>query len=145
ARLGQPRRARGDHRSAGPGGALRRGADGGGSGAPVRAHGGAVARARLGRIRRGGGADVSEVQAVHTAFDAPQRELGCEFMEWEGWLWPNHFGDPVAEHRAVREGVGVWDESPLRKWDFRGRDALRAADRIFTNDMLGLAPGQVRY
>jgi aminomethyltransferase len=82
---------------------------------------------------------------IHTAFDAPQRELGCEFMDWEGWLWPNHFGDPAAEHRAVREGVGVWDESPLRKWDFRGRDALRAADRIFTNDMLGLARGQIRY
>jgi glycine cleavage system T protein (aminomethyltransferase) len=82
---------------------------------------------------------------IHTAFDAPQRELGCEFMDWEGWLWPNHFGDPVAEHRAVREGAGVWDESPLRKWDFRGRDALRAADRIFTNDMLGLERGQIRY
>jgi len=82
---------------------------------------------------------------IHTAFDAPQRELGCEFMDWEGWLWPNHFGDPAAEHRAVRESVGVWDESPLRKWDFRGRDALRAADRIFTNDMLGLARGQIRY
>jgi aminomethyltransferase len=84
-------------------------------------------------------------EAVHTAFDAPQRALGCEFMDWEGWLWPNHFGDPVGEHRAVRERVGVWDESPLRKWDFRGRDALRAADRIFTNDMLGLQRGQVRY
>jgi aminomethyltransferase len=82
---------------------------------------------------------------IHTAFDASQRELGCEFMDWEGWLWPNHFGDPVAEHRAVREGVGVWDESPLRKWDFRGRDALHAADRIFTNDMLGLERGQIRY
>ena len=82
---------------------------------------------------------------IHTAFDAPQRELGCEFMDWEGWLWPNHFGDPAAEHRAVRESVGVWDESPLRKWDFRGRDALRAADRIFTNDMLGLERGQIRY
>jgi aminomethyltransferase len=82
---------------------------------------------------------------VHTAFDASQRELGCEFTDWEGWLWPNHFGDPAAEHRAVREGVGIWDESPLRKWDFRGPDALRAADRIFTNDMLGLERGQIRY
>jgi len=82
---------------------------------------------------------------VRTAFDTVQRELGCEFMDWEGWLWPNHFGDSGAEHRAVREGVGVWDESPLRKWEFRGPDALRAADRIFTNDMLGLAVGQVRY
>jgi aminomethyltransferase len=84
-------------------------------------------------------------EGVRTAFDEPQRTRGCEFMEWEGWLWPNHFGDPVGEHRAVRERVGVWDESPLRKWDFRGRDALRAADRIFTNDMLGLQRGQVRY
>jgi aminomethyltransferase len=82
---------------------------------------------------------------VRTAFDAPQRELDCEFMDWEGWSWPSDFGDPVAEHRAVREDVGVWDESPLRKWDFRGRDALAAADRIFTNDMLGLQVGQVRY
>jgi aminomethyltransferase len=84
-------------------------------------------------------------EITRTAFDAPQRELGCEFMDWEGWLWPNHFGDPVAEHRTVRDGVGVWDESPLRKWDFRGPDALRAADRIFTNDMLGLQVGQIRY
>ena len=85
------------------------------------------------------------VEVVQTAFDEPQRALECEFMDWEGWLWPNHFGDPVAEHRAVREAVGIWDASPLRKWDFRGADALRAADRIFTNDMLGLATGQVRY
>lgn len=82
---------------------------------------------------------------IRTAFDEPERALGCEFMEWEGWQWPNHFGDPVAEHHAVRNDVGVWDESPLRKWDFRGPDALRAADRIFTNDMLGLATGQIRY
>ena len=82
---------------------------------------------------------------IRTAFDEPERALGCEFMEWEGWQWPNHFGDPVAEHEAVRNDVGVWDESPLRKWDFRGPDALRAADRIFTNDMSGLAAGQIRY
>jgi aminomethyltransferase len=84
-------------------------------------------------------------EPTKTAFDAPQRELGCEFMDWEGWLWPNHFGDAAVEHRAVRQGVGVWDESPLRKWDFRGPEALLAADRIFTNDMLGLARGQIRY
>ena len=66
-------------------------------------------------------------------------------MEWEGWHWTTDFGDAVAEHNAVRQDVGVWDESPLRKWDFSGPDALVAADRIFTNDMLGLEIGQVRY
>ena len=82
---------------------------------------------------------------IRTAFDRVQREAGCEFMDWEGWYWPSTFGDAHGEHQAVREDVGVWDESPLRKWDFRGADALAAADRIFTNDMLGLEVGQVRY
>lgn len=82
---------------------------------------------------------------IRTAFDKPQRELGGELMEWEGWYWPNTFGDPVAEHHAIRNDVGVWDASPLRKWLFEGRDALAAADRVFTNDMLSLEVGQVRY
>ena len=38
---------------------------------------------------------------IRTAFDEPQRGLGCEFMEWEGWLWPNHFGDSLAEPLAA--------------------------------------------
>jgi aminomethyltransferase len=88
---------------------------------------------------------MSDTGIVRTAFDEVQQRMGVELMDWEGWYWPNHFGDAVAEHNTVREHVGVWDESPLRKWDFNGPDALAAADRIFTNDMLGLEIGQVRY
>lgn len=84
-------------------------------------------------------------EIIRTAFDAPQRAMGGDLVDWEGWYWPNHFGDPVAEHHAIRNDVGVWDASPLRKWGFAGPDALRAADRIFTNDMLSLEVGQVRY
>ena len=84
-------------------------------------------------------------EIIRTAFDRVQRAMGGELMDWEGWYWPNHFGDPIAEHHAVRNDVGVWDASPLRKWGFNGPDALAAADRIFTNDMLSLEVGQVRY
>ena len=70
---------------------------------------------------------------------------GAEFVEWEGRLWADHFGDPRREHHAVRRDVGIWDVSPLRKWEFRGPDALRAADRIFTPDLRHLEPGQIRY
>ena len=45
----------------------------------------------------------------------------------------------------MRETVGVWDESPLQKWAFRGKDALAAADYCFTSDMAALQIGQVRY
>lgn len=82
---------------------------------------------------------------ISTAFDASQRALGGDLVDWEGWYWPNHFGDPTAEHHAVRNAVGVWDASPLRKWLFRGPEALRAADHAFTNDMASLDVGQVRY
>ena len=75
---------------------------------------------------------------IRTAFDRVQRELGGELMDWEGWYWPNHFGDPLAEHHAVRSDVGVWDASPLRKWRFQGPDAAAAAYRIFTGDMIAL-------
>ena len=82
---------------------------------------------------------------LRTGFDAIQRRLGGTFGEFEGWEWISDFGDPIAEHHAVREAVGVWDESPLRKWFFKGKDAIAAADYIFTSDMAGLAVGQARY
>jgi glycine cleavage system T protein len=81
-----------------------------------------------------------------TAFDRPQRAIGVvQHLDREGWYWPKHFGDPVGEHHAVRNGVGVWDASPLRKLVLSGPDAVEAVDRIFTNDMQSLEIGQVRY
>jgi len=80
-----------------------------------------------------------------TAFNDVQVEAGATWTDWEGWAWAADFGDPVAEHQATRTACNVWDESPLRKWDMRGRDVLALADALFTNDMAGLEIGQVRY
>jgi aminomethyltransferase len=66
-------------------------------------------------------------------------------VEEAGWLWVTNFGDPGAEYRAVREGVGMWDLSPLNKWEFRGPDAVEAVQRMHTNDVLGMRVGHVRY
>jgi aminomethyltransferase len=83
--------------------------------------------------------------SVRSPIHAAQERMGATFDDWDGWLWTTGFGDRDGEYRAVREGVGAWDVSALIKWDFRGRDALVAADRLLTNDVLGLADGQVRY
>jgi aminomethyltransferase len=80
-----------------------------------------------------------------TAFDAIQRRMGGTFAEWEGWDWISDFGDPINEHHAVRETVGIWDESPLQKWIFRGPDALKAVDWCMANDMASMQVGQARY
>lgn len=80
-----------------------------------------------------------------TAFDAFQREAGATWTDWEGWAWAADFGDVTSEHQATRTACSVWDESPLRKWDLRGPDAVALADVLFTNDMAALEIGQVRY
>ena len=80
-----------------------------------------------------------------TAFDAVQRDAGASWTDWEGWAWAADFGDAEAEHVATRTACNIWDESPLRKWDMRGKDALALADLLFTNDMAALELGQVRY
>ncbi|UGS34207.1 Aminomethyltransferase [Capillimicrobium parvum] len=88
---------------------------------------------------------MSTTELHKTAFDAVQREETDSWTDWEGWAWAADFGDPVAEHHATRNACNMWDESALRKWDIRGRDALALADAVFTNDMAALEIGQVRY
>ncbi len=86
-----------------------------------------------------------EEEAIKTAFYEIQAAMGATFVPDGGWLWTDNFGDIEAEYRAVREGVGMWDVSPLNKWDWRGPDAVKAAQRVNGNDIEGLQVGQVRY
>jgi aminomethyltransferase len=88
---------------------------------------------------------VSADELKRSAFYDAQVQSGANWTDWEGWAWAADFGDPVAEHIATRTAANLWDESPLRKWDMRGPDALALADLAFTNDMASLADGQVRY
>ena len=85
------------------------------------------------------------MQSRHTAFHGVTSASAAGFVEEAGWYWVTNFGDPDAEYRAVREGVGMWDLSPLNKWEFRGGDALEAAQRVHTNDVVRMRDGQVRY
>src|SRR5439155_4493856 len=82
---------------------------------------------------------------IRSPFYDVQAEMGATFMEEAGWYWTEGFGDVRGEYRAVREDVGLWDVSPLNKWDVRGPDALLAAQVLHAGDVLGLEDGQVRY
>jgi glycine cleavage system T protein (aminomethyltransferase) len=82
---------------------------------------------------------------IRSPFYKVHAEMGATFMEEGGWFWTNSFGDLDKEYGAVREDLGVWDVSPLNKWEFRGRDALKAAARLHTNNIDALKVGQVHY
>lgn len=88
---------------------------------------------------------MAEQEPIKTAFYEVQAAMGATFAPEGGWYWTDSFGDIEAEYRAVREGVGMWDVSPLIKWDVLGRDAVLAAQRVNSNDILGMQVGQVRY
>lgn len=83
--------------------------------------------------------------AIRTAFHDVTASQGGTHVEDGGWMWLEGFGDVRGEYAAIRDGVAVWDVSPLNKWDVRGPDALRAAQRVFSNHALGLEVGQARY
>ena len=56
------------------------------------------------------------------------------------------FQDAVnRECSAVRTSVGVYDGSPLGKFELRGKDVDQFLDMIYTNVMSSLIPGKGRY
>jgi aminomethyltransferase len=84
-------------------------------------------------------------ESRQTAFHPVTSKFAAGFVEESGWWWATNFGDTDAEYRAVREGVGMWDLSPLNKWEFRGPDAVEAVQRMHSNDVIGMEAGRVRY
>jgi aminomethyltransferase len=85
------------------------------------------------------------VMARETAFHPITSRTAAGFGDEAGWLWVTNFGDVDAEYKAIRDGVGMWDLSPLNKWEFRGPEAREAAQRVHTHDIMAAERGQVRY
>jgi len=57
---------------------------------------------------------------------------------------PNWFGAVAREHRAVREGVGVFDQTSFAKFVLKGADSAKALDWIAANHVTK-APGTLTY
>ena len=75
------------------------------------------------------------------------RDKGAQFGSKFGWERPNYFGPPmqytlgrpnwleacIAEQRAVRETVGIFDQTSFGKLRVRGADALHLLERVCAN------------
>nr|WP_298992303.1 glycine cleavage system aminomethyltransferase GcvT [uncultured Pseudokineococcus sp.] len=72
---------------------------------------------------------------------------GAKMADFGGWSMPleHAAGGVVAEHRAVREAVGLFDVSHLGKVRVRGRGAAAFVDSCLTNDLGRIAPGRAQY
>src|SRR5947209_18210898 len=87
-----------------------------------------------------------------TRLNATHRRMGAKMVNFEGWDMPVEYpatGGLLAEHKAVRNGVGVFDVSHMG--DIRIRTgktpggALAAVQHLSMNDASKLAVGQAQY
>ena len=87
-----------------------------------------------------------------TPLNALHRRLGAKMVNFDGWDMPVEYpssGGLIAEHKAVRGSVGVFDVSHMG--DIRIRSggkpggALAAVQHISMNDASKLAIGQAHY
>ncbi len=83
-----------------------------------------------------------------TALNATHRALKAKMVDFGGWDMPVEYpagGGLIAEHIAVRTGVGLFDVSHMGEIQFRGPGALAAVQHITMNDASRLKDGQAHY
>lgn len=84
-----------------------------------------------------------------TALNATHRALKAKMVDFGGWdmpvEYPGNGGGLIAEHIAVRKGVGLFDVSHMGEIQFRGPGSLAAVQHITMNDASRLKDGQAHY
>ena len=71
--------------------------------------------------------------------------LGGRLDRFGNWWRPWHYGDPIAEYWAVREGVSIGDVSTLGKMVVSGPDAVAFLERLYPCRVADIKPGRSRY
>ncbi|MFB6170875.1 MAG: glycine cleavage system aminomethyltransferase GcvT [Haloarculaceae archaeon] len=72
-------------------------------------------------------------------------ERGAKFTEFGGWDMPVEFDSIRTEHGAVRGEAGIFDVSHMGEIEVGGPDAAALTQRLTTNDVEELAPGEAQY
>jgi aminomethyltransferase len=69
----------------------------------------------------------------------------AKIVEFAGYFMPVQYTSIIAEHKAVRNSVGVFDVSHMGEVFVKGKNALEFVQYITTNDASKLIDGQVQY
>ncbi len=81
----------------------------------------------------------------HTPLHQWHLQQGAKMMVSGLWMRPNHYGNPAAEVKAVRERVGLIDVSTLGKIKLTGPGVGTMLDKLYINKFSKLRVGRVRY
>jgi len=71
--------------------------------------------------------------------------LGGKVIPFAGWELPVQYRGLIEEHKAVREGVGVFDVSHMGELWLTGKDAASNLNALTCNDVSIVEVGQAQY
>ena len=86
-----------------------------------------------------------ENQAKSTPLLECHKKAGGRIVEFAGWLMPVQYEAVIAEHRAVRQGAGLFDVSHMGEFSVRGPGAADFLQRMTPNDITKLVDGRAHY
>jgi aminomethyltransferase len=79
------------------------------------------------------------------ALRRPPLDHDTKTTDFGGWEMPVEFDSIRTEHAAVREQVGKFDVSHMSEITVSGPEAALLCQRLTTNDVTALAPGEAQY
>lgn len=82
---------------------------------------------------------------AQTPLHATHEKLGATFTDFGGWEMPLKYGNELDEHRAVRNGVGIFDLSHMGEINVQGPDAGAFLDYALISTMSTLKDGKAKY
>jgi folate-binding protein YgfZ len=80
--------------------------------------------------------------SMETPLAELHRAAGADFAEYFGVRLPAHFGDPLAEYHAARNGVALIDTNFRAVFALTGPDRVRYLNAVTTGNIRDLTPGQ---
>lgn len=80
-----------------------------------------------------------------TKFYNIHEKLGAKLVPFAGYQMPIQYSSIIAEHKAVRNSVGVFDVSHMGEVFVSGKDAEKFVQHITVNDASKLTDGGVQY
>ncbi len=80
---------------------------------------------------------------AQTPLHAVHLELGGKMVPFAGYQMPVHYPTGIlAEHQAVRTGVGIFDVSHMGEFEITGPDRNALVNRVTCNDVAALGAAE---
>lgn len=85
------------------------------------------------------------MEGLKTPLFSVHEEQGAKMIPFGGWIMPVQYSSILEEHEAVRTAAGLFDLSHMGEFYLKGPNAVADVERLVTNHVAKLVPGQALY